>query len=173
MQATHVCHNVMCDCMTSHKSWGHLVCQTPGASSMQRASSCVYVRDTSYTCREEALHAWLHRMISAYSVRRMSGFRGTMTRINAQQAPCSCAPLANSPISSQLFFYKHSRQVSAAVMADRPAALLNDVARPDADGRFGKFGGKYVPETLIPPLLAFTAEYEAAMKDEAFQVRTT
>ena len=58
-------------------------------------------------------------------------------------------------------------------MADRPAALLNDVARPDADGRFGKFGGKYVPETLIPPLLAFTAEYEAAMKDEAFQVRTT
>lgn len=50
--------------------------------------------------------------------------------------------------------------------------MLNDIARPDADGRFGKFGGKYVPETLIPALLALTAEYEDAMKDEAFQVRT-
>lgn len=48
--------------------------------------------------------------------------------------------------------------------------MLNDIARPDADGRFGKFGGKYVPETLIPALLALTEEYESAMEDEAFQV---
>ena len=33
-------------------------------------------------------------------------------------------------------------------------------SRPDAMGRFGKFGGKYVPETLMPAL----AELEAALK---------
>lgn len=63
------------------------------------------------------------------------------------------------------------RRVAAAVMADKPPPMLGDQLRPDSDGRFGKFGGKYVPETLIPALLELTAEYEAAMKDEAFQVR--
>jgi tryptophan synthase beta subunit len=51
--------------------------------------------------------------------------------------------------------------------------MLRDIARPDADGRFGKFGGKYVPETLIPALLELTTEYEEALKDEAFQVRAS
>ena len=33
-------------------------------------------------------------------------------------------------------------------------------SRPDSMGRFGKFGGKYVPETLMPAL----AELETALK---------
>jgi tryptophan synthase beta chain len=40
------------------------------------------------------------------------------------------------------------------------------IARPDALGRFGQFGGKYVPETLMPAL----AELEEAFyryRDEA------
>ena len=35
-------------------------------------------------------------------------------------------------------------------------------------GRFGAFGGQYVPETLIPALDELTAAYESAMRDAAF-----
>lgn len=100
----------------------------------------------------------------------MSTLRAALVGPQAQELRCLRTSL--SPKSTQLCPDKRSRQVSVAVMADRPPAMLNNIARPDADGRFGKFGGKYVPETLIPALLALTEEYEAAMKDEAFQVRT-
>src|ERR1700760_625339 len=36
-------------------------------------------------------------------------------------------------------------------------------------GRFGVYGGRYVPETLMAALLELDAAYEAAQKDEAFQ----
>jgi tryptophan synthase beta chain len=41
-------------------------------------------------------------------------------------------------------------------------------AAPDASGRFGAFGGSYVPETLIAALEQLRAEYEAARGDAAF-----
>ncbi len=41
--------------------------------------------------------------------------------------------------------------------------------QPDARGRFGLFGGRYVPETLIPALDALTEEYSRARSDPAFQ----
>ena len=41
--------------------------------------------------------------------------------------------------------------------------------QPDATGRFGDFGGRYVPETLIAALDQLAAEYEKAKTDEAFQ----
>jgi tryptophan synthase beta chain len=44
--------------------------------------------------------------------------------------------------------------------------------RPDAAGRYGKFGGKYVPETLIPALAELEVAYKQAMADPAFQVGT-
>jgi tryptophan synthase beta chain len=40
---------------------------------------------------------------------------------------------------------------------------------PDAGGRFGAFGGRYVPETLIRALDELTIEYETARQDAAFQ----
>jgi len=40
---------------------------------------------------------------------------------------------------------------------------------PDARGRFGQFGGMYVPETLMTPLLDLTKAYEEARRDPAFQ----
>ena len=40
---------------------------------------------------------------------------------------------------------------------------------PDRRGRFGKFGGLYVPETLMTPLLDLAAAYEEARKDPQFQ----
>ena len=40
---------------------------------------------------------------------------------------------------------------------------------PDARGRFGAFGGRYVPETLTHALDELAAEYESARRDPEFQ----
>lgn len=40
---------------------------------------------------------------------------------------------------------------------------------PDAKGRFGEFGGRYVPETLMQPLQELEDEYFRAQQDPAFQ----
>jgi tryptophan synthase beta chain len=40
---------------------------------------------------------------------------------------------------------------------------------PDAAGRFGPYGGRYVPEALVAALDELTAAYEKAMGDESFQ----
>src|SRR5712672_628360 len=40
---------------------------------------------------------------------------------------------------------------------------------PDAAGRFGQFGGRYVPETLIRALDELALEYDKACQDAAFQ----
>ncbi len=42
-------------------------------------------------------------------------------------------------------------------------------AVPDERGYFGEFGGRFVPETLIPALDELTAAYHTAMADGAFQ----
>ncbi|HEU4748754.1 MAG TPA: tryptophan synthase subunit beta, partial [Gemmatimonadaceae bacterium] len=38
----------------------------------------------------------------------------------------------------------------------------------DTAHRFGPFGGRYVPETLIPALDELEAAFDAAMRDSAF-----
>lgn len=40
---------------------------------------------------------------------------------------------------------------------------------PDSRGRFGEFGGRYVPETLVAALDQLAAEYDKARADDAFQ----
>lgn len=42
---------------------------------------------------------------------------------------------------------------------------------PDSRGYFGEFGGRFVPETLVPALDELTAAYREAMADPAFQGR--
>jgi tryptophan synthase beta chain len=42
-------------------------------------------------------------------------------------------------------------------------------AYPDANGRFGQFGGRFVAETLMPNILALNDAYEAAKQDASFQ----
>uniref|UniRef100_A0A7S0GUB2 Tryptophan synthase n=1 Tax=Micromonas pusilla TaxID=38833 RepID=A0A7S0GUB2_MICPS len=56
-----------------------------------------------------------------------------------------------------------------AAIVDPPKASIKDVKRPDETGRFGDYGGKYVPETLIPALQALEKEYAALASDEQFQ----
>src|SRR5688572_4135552 len=40
--------------------------------------------------------------------------------------------------------------------------------RPDARGRFGDFGGRFVPEVLVPALDELERAYDAARRDRAF-----
>jgi tryptophan synthase beta chain len=42
---------------------------------------------------------------------------------------------------------------------------------PDRGGHFGAFGGRYVPETLMTPLVELEAAYREAVKDPAFRER--
>ncbi len=42
--------------------------------------------------------------------------------------------------------------------------------RPDAQGRFGAYGGRFAPETLMPALLELETAFEEARHDPAFQV---
>lgn len=66
-----------------------------------------------------------------------------------------------------------ARLVMHAAMVDAPVPMLGDKMRPDPQGRFGSFGGKYVPETLMPALLELDEEYNKARKDPEFLVRAT
>ena len=44
-------------------------------------------------------------------------------------------------------------------------------AYPDESGRYGDFGGKFIPETLMPALDELEEEYRAARADPAFGAR--
>jgi len=45
----------------------------------------------------------------------------------------------------------------------------NSDTLPDERGRFGPFGGRYIPETLMSPVRELELAYAAAAKDEGFQ----
>ncbi|MGY0503920.1 tryptophan synthase subunit beta [Luteimonas sp. e5] len=53
-----------------------------------------------------------------------------------------------------------------------PATAAEDIADfhawPDADGRFGRFGGRFVAETLMVPLQQLAAAYDEARRDPDF-----
>src|SRR5438105_5521896 len=47
--------------------------------------------------------------------------------------------------------------------------LMKPVTQPDSLGHWGRYGGRFVPETLMAPLEELTAAYDAARADESFQ----
>ena len=49
------------------------------------------------------------------------------------------------------------------------AKIANSEMWPDARGRFGEFGGRFVPETLMHPVEELTEAFEAARRDPDFQ----
>ncbi len=53
-----------------------------------------------------------------------------------------------------------------SVNAEQPAPFG---VRPDSRGRFGEFGGQYVPETLMPALAELASEFDAAWADPSFR----
>jgi tryptophan synthase beta chain len=48
---------------------------------------------------------------------------------------------------------------------------LKPDALPDASGHFGRFGGRFVPETLMAPLVDLERAYRAARRDPRFRAR--
>ncbi|QSO53458.1 tryptophan synthase subunit beta [Alicyclobacillus curvatus] len=48
---------------------------------------------------------------------------------------------------------------------------MQTVQLPDNDGRFGEFGGRYVPETLMSALAELESAYEKFTQDETFQAQ--
>lgn len=54
-------------------------------------------------------------------------------------------------------------------MVSTPDINISTQALPDTLGRFGKFGGKYVPETLMPALSELEAAYQKYRQDPSFQ----
>ncbi len=50
----------------------------------------------------------------------------------------------------------------------RPETIPPKEAQPDAAGRFGPYGGRFVPETVMAALEALEQAYEAARRDPAF-----
>ena len=62
--------------------------------------------------------------------------------------------------------------VTATVSSLSPdPASLAPAVRPDPAGRFGSFGGQYVPETLMPALAELEAAAAEAWADPAFTGR--
>jgi len=49
------------------------------------------------------------------------------------------------------------------------AKIANTEMWPDARGRFGEFGGRFVPETLMHPVEELTEAFEVARRDPEFQ----
>src|SRR5690625_1201082 len=45
---------------------------------------------------------------------------------------------------------------------------MTSYQKPDERGRYGNFGGKFVPELLMPALLELEEAYHSAIQDEAF-----
>ena len=43
------------------------------------------------------------------------------------------------------------------------------LSEPRPEGRFGQFGGRYVPETLIPAVLELEAAFRDAWADPSFR----
>ncbi|CAI5468434.1 unnamed protein product [Closterium sp. Yama58-4] len=82
------------------------------------------------------------------------------------------------PVSHSASFNKLAKSVRGtakvrAVAEIKPAAAdspkMKDLARPDSFGRYGQFGGKYVPETLMAALDNLEKVYNETVKDPAFQ----
>ncbi len=62
--------------------------------------------------------------------------------------------------------------MSALLQADEASALLDAAIRgelPDARGRFGPFGGRYVPETLVPAFERLEVGVHEHLHDASFQ----
>ena len=58
---------------------------------------------------------------------------------------------------------------TATPVANAPRDPLQPSCRPDARGRFGRFGGQYVPETLVPALHELEQAAAEAWRDAGFR----
>src|ERR1700674_1306753 len=59
---------------------------------------------------------------------------------------------------------------ASMTVAEKEALLVREIAGgfPDARGRYGPYGGRYVPETLVPALERLEAGVRRWLRDPAF-----
>lgn len=98
------------------------------------------------------------------------GFAG---RIQAQQLATSSAASSFSKGVQVPTVVARSQRIAPSrnlVSSIKAIAAEPAMERPDSTGRFGKFGGKYVPETLISALAELEQAYAEAMNDPKFTV---
>ncbi|PKU62724.1 Tryptophan synthase beta chain 2, chloroplastic [Dendrobium catenatum] len=94
-----------------------------------------------------------------------SSYSSSPTRVSFLQA--------RSGTGSHLLATVARREVSATAMAIEEignGAVGLAAQRPDSFGRFGRFGGKYVPETLMHALTELESAFRSLSKDQEFQV---
>ncbi len=61
--------------------------------------------------------------------------------------------------------------ITRGPVSDVPAPLGSAMADPGPKGRFGRFGGRFVPEALVPACLELEAAFRAAWSSQAFRDR--
>lgn len=76
--------------------------------------------------------------------------------------------------SKSLKFPPIRHSICCVMAPDMPSKAedrdLSVLQRPDSFGRFGKYGGKYVPETLMYALSELESAFRSLSKDDDFQV---
>ncbi|KAF3775658.1 Tryptophan synthase beta chain 2 [Nymphaea thermarum] len=104
----------------------------------------------------------LHRSSSSLSSSSTSTFLGDR-------------PLQSHPprlLKARSSLPRPSRTCVCTIAPDRVEVEMDGVGitqRPDAFGRFGKFGGKYVPETLMYALTELESAFRSLASDDDFQ----
>lgn len=55
-------------------------------------------------------------------------------------------------------------------LIENPNEIIVETEDSTSTGKFGRFGGKFVPETLVVCMNQLEAEFKNALRDEVFQV---
>lgn len=107
--------------------------------------------------------------IPAAALAASSSFHGTRipARERSFQPPPSLRATCGGGIRSTMS--AAAGAVEATPLNAKADALRVLETRPDSFGRFGKFGGKYVPETLMHALEELESAFRELSSDEAFQ----
>jgi tryptophan synthase beta subunit len=85
---------------------------------------------------------------------------GAAARAARPHAVDACSSMESAP------GVKDARRIRAFVRAAREA--LPERTRPDGRGYFGRYGGRFVPETLVPAVEELTEAWEALRDDAGF-----
>eukprot|EP01018_Ginkgo_biloba_P009915 Gb_21320 [translate_table: standard] len=91
----------------------------------------------------------------------------------AQSSLHSVNILANRPLARVSRPPVCTMAPAPTVEKDESRDQIRTAQRPDALGRFGKFGGKYVPETLMYTLAELESAFHSLKGDQQFQVPRT
>lgn len=94
---------------------------------------------------------------------------GGLTAENVQEAIQSVNPAAVDTSSGvETNGQKDHEKIRAFIAQAKGRTHMTTYNMPDKTGRYGKFGGRFVPELLMPALLELDEAYKEALNDPAF-----